>query len=54
MVEDKEERRKTISTEEKVIRYVAGYVVMKMKEMFKSREVMAIHECLLSMEKGRK
>ena len=53
MVEDKEERRKTISIEEEnAIRYVAGYVVMKMKEMFKSREVMAIHECLLSMEEG--
>ena len=53
MIEDKEERRKTISiAEENAVRYVAGFVVMKMKEMFLSREMMAIHECLLSMEEG--
>ena len=45
-------RKKTISiAEENAVRYVAGFVVMKM-EMFMSREMMAIHECLLSMEEG--
>ena len=53
MIEDKEERWKTITiAEENAVWYVAGFVVMKMKDKFLSSEMMAIHECLLSMEEG--
>ena len=53
MMEGKEESRKMISIEEEnAIRYVAGFVVMKMKEKFKGRESVGIHQFLLSTEEG--
>ena len=53
LIEGKEERRETILIEEEnAIRYVAGFVVMKMKEMYKGRQSVAINKSLISMEES--
>lgn len=49
----KQNKREIISLEEEnAIRYVAGFVVTKMKKKYKKRESVAIYQCLLSMEQG--
>ena len=53
VAEEKETRRGSMSLEEEnAIRYAAGYVLMKMKKMYKKRESVSICCCLLSMEEG--
>ena len=53
VVDEKEKRRGSMSLEEEnAIRYAAGYVLMKMKRMYKKRESVSICCCLLSMEEG--
>ena len=53
MIEQKEKRRETISLEEEnSIRYVAGFVVMKMKKKYSNTKSVFINQSLLSMEEG--
>ena len=51
--EARRQRRETISVgEENAIRYVAGYVIMKMKKKYSASNNLLIQKCLLSMDEG--
>ena len=50
---EREQRRKSLTLEEhNAIRYVAGYVVGKLKKAYNTKGSIAICQCLLSMEEG--